>query len=370
MPTTKVPSLRLHKSGLWTAHWAGKDWYFSRDRSESELLFLDPKSEHPGSLMRWQAWRASRAATKSRQAQLGRNTVLDLYLAFLDSYTDQGRDHAAAYFRHTLSRLVKAIGGLYTAEVDEQILDRFCDGLYKLGLEPKTVAHQVKAMKTMWRWGSAPSRRLCPVLALESIRPPRVNKSRPEPIELEKLKGLIDRVSAQEPWLRPWLSINYLACLRPSEVVRLAYGQGELTTIPPQGAEPAVRNGLVILREHKMSYKSDHERVIPLSDEALLWYRALAPIPLERKPRRPASDRDDLFVKYHQGVYAARCRDAGAAGLPHRLRDSAATHLLDQGVELATVNLCLGHTPASELPRYGLPGPRILREVVGRLTLR
>lgn len=372
MSTNRIPTLREHATGVWIASWGGKTWYFTKDKRASMRAFTDPESDHPGSLARWQAWRAAKIENKSRTDATRSLRVYEVVAGFLNHYAAEHRRDDEQYYKSALRRFVLGLGQFYAYEITEQALDAYRISLLnpKLKLAPGTIAHALRAVKTLWKWGSSPARRLCPPLQLDCLKPPRVRRSDPEPMAIPEIKVAIDQVSAEHPWLRAWLSLNYLAALRPSEVVRLAYGQGVLQSIMPDDAHPEeIPDGVIELREHKMANRTAHSRFIPLSEAALRWYRVLTPIPRQRRRASRHGPEGSIHVRSLQNRYAELCRASGQPSLPHRLRDSAATHLRSRRVSGEDVDLILGHEPSSELPRYGRASIRLLRELVSRISL-
>lgn len=105
--------------------------------------------------------------------------------------------------------------------------------------------------------------------------------------------------------------------------------------------------------------KGDRERLAPLSDTSV---RALADW-LKERPLVAETGLDALFVGARGGRLnrreaarrlAALCRDAGldVTISPHGLRHSYATHLLDAGADLRSVQELLGHKRLATTQRY------------------
>lgn len=340
-------------------------YYFHLSEEKSRRAFASPVSTHPGSLRSWQHW-----LTSQPQAPRGHNhTVADVVRRFIQKYLDEGRVETAAYYRKHLRRFAGVFGAFSVHDVDEEAVAAFGRDLGGLELGPKTISHDLKAVRTLWSWASSPySGRLAPPRNLDLVKIPRVPKGRPEPLTRDELKRAVRDVAAAHPSLAPWVRLQYLAALRPSEVVRLAYGQGRLAPATSSLGKRPVPDGLIELAEHKMAEKVGHCRIIPLSAAALAQYRLLQPLPrLRRSSPRTRTPEQGLPIRDLQNRYARLCREAGWPGLPHRLRDSAASHLLERRVPQGDVDLILGHGPIGELLRYGRLDPQSLRASAARL---
>ncbi len=108
--------------------------------------------------------------------------------------------------------------------------------------------------------------------------------------------------------------------------------------------------------------KGGKERVVPLGEEAA---HRLAHYLREARPRLARGAENALFL-------SARGRRLDTSTLrrllphPHRLRHAFATHLLEGGADLRTIQELLGHSSLSTTQMYSHVDARRLRKVYDR----
>jgi integrase/recombinase XerD len=105
--------------------------------------------------------------------------------------------------------------------------------------------------------------------------------------------------------------------------------------------------------------KGGKERVVPLGEEAAHW---LSRYLHEARPELAAGADDSLFlsVRGHRLDTSTLRR---VAPHPHRLRHAFATHLLEGGADLRTIQELLGHSSLSTTQIYSHVDARRLRKV-------
>lgn len=180
----------------------------------------------------------------------------------------------------------------------------------------------------------------------EDIRSPKLPKALPRVLTKDDANALMefppgDSVLTKRD--RALLETLYSTGARVSEVVGLNLGDLNQT------------DGLVHLRG-----KGRKERIVPIGDlalQAIRAYRAsLPPSARETPPSTP------LFLNHRGGRLTTRSiarlvarysgRLAGGAVSPHALRHSYATHLLDEGADLRSIQEMLGHASLSTTQKY------------------
>jgi integrase/recombinase XerD len=139
------------------------------------------------------------------------------------------------------------------------------------------------------------------------------------------------------------LEVLYGSGLRVSELAALRL------------AEVNLGDGFLVCRG-----KGGKERIVPLGRSSC---RAVGRYLAEVRPLLERTGREELFLTRRgrpftrQGVWKLLRRHAAAAGLaakisPHILRHSFATHLLERGADLRSVQLMLGHSQITTTQIY------------------
>jgi integrase/recombinase XerD len=189
------------------------------------------------------------------------------------------------------------------------------------------------------------------------ITPPRRARTVPRTLSPAEAERLVDAAAGTTPRAmrdRALVELLYGAGLRVSEAVGLTRGAVDLDD-----------------RVVRVLGKGGKERLVPLgrpAAEALRRYLALGRPHLDRRHR------PDLFLNARggaltrAGAFFVLRRLADRAGLepgrvhPHLLRHSFATHLLEGGADLRSVQEMLGHADLSTTERYTHVSDRRRRE--------
>ena len=242
-----------------------------------------------------------------------------------------------AAYRRDLARLVEFLRTrrrtLETARADDLVAH--LDALRRDGRSPRTLARGLAAMRGLYRFGrQAGLLRDDPAALLDT---PRLPRRLPRALSRSDATVLVESPAGDDPraWRdRAMLELLYGSGLRASELVGLRPADVDL------GAQLLVCRG-----------KRDRERLVPIGDAAR---RALAAYLEHGRPRLVrGADPGRLFVNARgralgrQGLWRivrARARGAGLrGGFPHALRHSFASHLLEGGADLRSVQALLGH---------------------------
>jgi integrase/recombinase XerC len=215
-------------------------------------------------------------------------------------------------------------------------------------LAPSSVARHVAAVRAFFRWARRTGRvRSDPTELLAS---PKVRRPLPTLVSASaasEIVGAPDGASAAGLRDRAALELMYGSGLRVSEVCGLDLGDVDL-----RGRQVRVRG------------KGDKERVVPLGEHAARAVQAyLAVRTAVVRPKRAVRAPSALLLTAHGNRLGPRAvqtltKRSGALGAgradlhPHALRHSCATHMLDGGADLRSIQEILGHSSLSTTQRY------------------
>jgi site-specific recombinase XerD len=210
-------------------------------------------------------------------------------------------------------------------------------------LAPATISRKLAAVRAFLRHALGPER------VPDARLGPRRARRLPDAPTAPEIERMLEALEGEGPIPlrnRALVEIVYSAGLRSAEAVGLDLGDVDF------------EQELVHVRRGK----GGKERVVPLGEEAALW---LARYLREARPALARGANDAFFL-------SARGRRLDPSTLrrivphPHRLRHAFATHLLDGGADLRTIQELLGHSSLSTTQVYSHVDPRHLRRVYDR----
>ncbi|MBS0550649.1 MAG: site-specific tyrosine recombinase XerD [Proteobacteria bacterium] len=269
------------------------------------------------------------------------------FLEMLQAERGASKNTLAAYgadLDNLLSFLARRRQGPLNA--DSEGLRAYLKSLDYVGMTPRTVARRLSVMRQFFRFLLAERQREDdPASALDS---PKLGRPLPKVMSRAEVDKLID--AAKE--LRDGG--------RMATLLEILYGTGlrvsELVTLPLIAVERDP--GVLVVRG-----KGDKERLVPLSDPAR---RAIAAW-LQVRPGLLAEGEKSRFLFPSRGKeghltrqrFAQLLKEAALrAGIdparvsPHVLRHAFASHLLEGGADLRSVQLMLGHADIATTQIY------------------
>ena len=235
--------------------------------------------------------------------------------------------------------------GLAPGGVRHRDVRRYGAGLSAADAAPATVARKLAAIRGLFdflvrteRVGQNPA---------DLVSSPKRAEKLPRVLSQEQMRSLLERIPARTPLElrdRAMLELAYSCGLRCEEIVNLDRGALDHET-----------------EQLRVLGKGSKERLLPVGEpaqKALSRYMERGRHSLAADPREPAlflskSGRrlSNSDITRRLGLWAREA--ALAAGVsPHALRHSFATHLLEGGADLRTIQELLGHSSISTTQVY------------------
>jgi site-specific recombinase XerD len=247
-----------------------------------------------------------------------------------------------------------AAQGLGPGELGHRELRRFASVLGENGAAKTTVARKLAAIRSFYR-------HLVERGELESnpadlVSSPKKNSYLPQVLKPGEVAELLERIPATSPLDmrdRAMFELAYAAGLRAEELTKL-------DTASPDADGEQVR----------VEGKGGRTRVVPVGEHA---WRALDRYLTRGRTALECGESDALFLsKSGRRLSTSDVRrrlklQARRVGIsPHTLRHSFATHLLEGGADLRTIQELLGHASISTTQTYTRVESRRLRMAYAR----
>ncbi len=294
-------------------------------------------------------------------AMSGLSSFLDLFVGYLRAERGLAGRTVEAYARDLAEYLreldtqgVRAPDSISPAHVR-----RHLDALAERGLSARSRARHLAALRVFHRFLLA--ERHAAQDPTEDTETPRSERRLPVVLTLPEVEALLDAPRAESAAGvrdRAMLALLYATGLRVSELVSLPVDALRLDA------------GFLVTRG-----KGNKERLVPVGNRALQAVQAYLaearPTLLRRRTPRAlfVTQRGRGFTR--QGFWKLVCRYARAAGIrkrvsPHKLRHSFATHLVERGADLRSVQAMLGHADLATTQIYTHVDAQRLRGVYDR----
>jgi integrase/recombinase XerD len=234
-------------------------------------------------------------------------------------------------------------------DADRDDVVDFLGSLYKEKLDSRSVARYLVSLRGLYKFELMEGRVLTD--PTENLESPKVRNSLPTYLRVDEIDKLLQAPSTATPIGlrdRAMLEVLYSTGLRVSELLNLRI------------ADIDMRMGCV-----RCIGKGDKERLVPIGRKALEAvdvYLAQAR-PKFARPASPPPHNQALFLTSigrrlsRVGIWKILHDYGIRLGLrgrltPHKLRHSFATHLLEGGADLRSVQLMLGHADISTTQIY------------------
>ncbi len=292
-------------------------------------------------------------------------TAIARFLQYL-AVERNASDYTVKSYREDLSALIEYLDDAYAGKVPSpgnvSVFDLrgYVSALHESGYAKTTIARHLATLRSFFRFGQREG--WTKTNPAKPLRNPRKGRSLPHFLSAEELGRLFEAPPAEEPMGlrdRAILETMYSAGLRVSEVVGLSDGDLDFDA------------GLLRVRG-----KGRKERMAPVGTYATRALRKWLKVRELDAATKQSPDSPVFVNKYGRRLTTrsvARMLEKylqltglDARTTPHSLRHSFATHLLDRGADIRSVQELLGHKSLVTTQIYTHISTTALREVYER----
>ncbi|VAV94261.1 Site-specific tyrosine recombinase XerD [hydrothermal vent metagenome] len=238
-----------------------------------------------------------------------------------------------------------------------ELVGSYIEGLKDVGLAPSSIKRRLAALRGLHRHAVREGFRDDDPTA--RLPTPKIGRSLPKALTIDEVGRLLDAVRGTEPMQR-----------RDSALLEFLYATGarvsEAVTCDLHDLHLEERIVLV-------TGKGNKQRLVPLGSyavDAITDYLETLSFLRLKAPPSGALFRNARGGRLtRQGMWGILKKAGAAAGIPvdrvspHVLRHSAATHMVEGGADLRTVQTLLGHASISTTQIYTRVSPEHLYEV-------
>lgn len=276
------------------------------------------------------------------------SNLVDMFASYLATERGYSQNTLEAYSRD-ISRFVDFCvlrGKKAPDEIPRVLITSFVKFLLDIGLSPKSIARNISVVRTFWAF--LINNNFASNDPLEGIELPRQARRLPEvlsPEEVEKILNAVDTSKVTGLRDRALLEFMYATGARVSEVINI------------QPSHIHANAGFV-----RLFGKGSKERLVPIAESSLWWVEHYI------KNGRPHIVKPNsggwIFLNARgrklsrMGIWKILRKWAEKAGLgnrgihPHTLRHSFATHLLEGGADIISIQVMLGHSSVTTTEIY------------------
>lgn len=277
--------------------------------------------------------------------------TVDAFLEYLQAVKNASK-HTLRNYAIDLKTLEAFVEETTLSAIDRRLIRTFIAKQSETHSK-RTIVRRLSSLRTFFKYALAQGH--VSSNPMEDIESPKLEKKIPVSLDYMQVQRLFDMPDTST-YLgfrdRVIMELFYSSGLRVSELVELDKKDVNLKEL------------LIKLRG-----KGKKERVIPITRNAAEWIEAYC-----NHPKRVSRDRSALFLNRFGRRLTTRSVDrkfeeyltkSGLSGniTPHTIRHTIATHWLESGMDLKTIQLLLGHSSLSTTTIYTHVSPKLKKEV-------
>lgn len=267
-------------------------------------------------------------------------------ISYVASYASQKTDHDHIYS---------------LAQMDRKIIRGFLAHLNEQKQNKRTVARRLSSLRSFFRY--AQSQSLLEKNPTEDLDSIKLDKKIPMPLSYMQVEELFKQPD----------TTTYLG-YRDRAIMELFYSSGlrisELAGLNRQDFDP---NNLIM----KLKGKGKKERIVPITKNAAQWVKSYLDSferHIDCPEHKAEEDSEAIFLNKHGTRLTTRSIDrtfkqylinSGLAGkvTPHTIRHTIATHWLENGMDLKTIQTLLGHSSLATTTIYTQVSVKLKKKV-------
>lgn len=277
--------------------------------------------------------------------ELGNSRLITEYLTYLR--VEKGlRPLSCEAYQHDLLQFAEYLEEQPATLLDgtQALVAGFLAHLAKHNVESRSAARKLSCLRGFYRWLLLDKRiHRDPTLNLES---PATWKVLPKSLAVAEVDSMLDRAAIVTDHPQ-----SAALMLRDHAILELLYAAGlrvsELTGL--NVADLSLDAGRALVRG-----KGDKERIVPLGRASIA---ALGEYLKTGRPGLATKSSNRLFLSTRGGPLTRQwvwhlVKQSDQAASPHMLRHSCATHMVERGADLRTVQTLLGHADIATTQVY------------------
>ncbi|MEC7838779.1 MAG: tyrosine recombinase XerC [Chlamydiota bacterium] len=254
------------------------------------------------------------------------------------------------YNEKYISRFIDKDDLIDIRSIDRKVIRGFLAFLNKNQSNKRTIVRRISSLRSFFKYSF--SQNLVSINPMEDIDSPKIDKTVPVSLSYQQIQKLFDQPDTAT-----------LLGFRDRTIMELFYSSGlrvsELVSLDRNDFE---KENLLL----RLQGKGKKERIVPLTKNAAEWIQAY----LEHSERHQEvhghlaqKDADAIFLNRLGTRLTSRSVDrnfdryltaSGLAGTvtPHTIRHTIATHWLENGMDLKTIQVLLGHSSLATTTIY------------------
>lgn len=245
-------------------------------------------------------------------------------------------------------------------EIDKKFIRSYLGHLQMRGVSKRTVLRHLSSIRSLFKY-LLKEKKIKENPAAD-IGSPKLDKPIPKALSYEEVEELF-----RQP------NIDELLGLRDRSIMELFYSSGlrisELASLSRSDFNFRTRS-------LRVKGKGKKERIVPITQTVAKWIQDYLKDPRRYEEGKPCAEKNPsaiflnkwgerLTTRSIDRLFKNYLRKSGLAGniTPHTIRHTIATHWLEKGMDLKTIQMLLGHSSLSTTTIYTRVSTKLKREV-------